>query len=149
MSNIKKGFRVISIVFSVLWTIILIFILVRIFLYKAPTADPQEIYLNKGLYKIFAIVAAMGAFSSGVQAICLCRFSYSGYLEIRILKVITLCAAVLSNLLVYVSAYSLLFVDVEHSLTAPIAWGICTTICVMLLVFLNIRYLIDRYTEMK
>lgn len=144
MSSIRKGFKITSIVFTVLWSVILIIMLAKIFSYRSPTADPLEIYLNKDLYKVFATVASMGVFSSGMLAVCLCKFSPN---SLRILKAITLVTAVLSNLLVYLSAYSLLFVDRADALTMPIAWGVCAILCFASLVFFSSRHLLESYTE--
>ena len=123
MNKSKKVIQTVSAGFTVLWFVLFAISVAAGILYTDPEAEPLEFFLSKGIYHVFILTALMGLISSGMLS-----------LSLRVGKTVTILAAVMDNLLFYLSVGLVFRVRNDAVIIAPLMWCVCSAVCIVLLV---------------
>ena len=133
MKVFKRIIKAISVAHIAIWLGLLILAIAEYALYTGAGEEPLGIAMETGIRGLFVVVMGVGVTSAGMLLLSVFRFCAVEKNVRDRLKTVTLVACVTDNILLYLSVYFLFWVNRDYVLVFPLAWLICTIICVFLL----------------
>lgn len=122
-----QAIKIASVVHTLLWAVILaICVIGRLTVQRDPgIMEPMDFYFTKGIYNVFIIIAAAGIFNAALLSLSLRFVSADAITNRKVLGKVTLAFSILSNILFYLSAFLILYVNRDAVIFVPILWILC------------------------
>lgn len=131
----RNGIRIASVAHTILWIAVFVISIIGRLAYKDPEMEPLELFLTKGVYNAFIIIAAAGILNSALLLFSLRSIAVTAITKSKGLEKMAMVFSVLSNILFYLSAVLIFYINTDVIIIVPVMWVLCAFCsCVILIV---------------